>query len=145
MQPPNTWLAATGLMLWAFSFTVLAPLWAQSGASEPPKPQFNDQGQLMRPEVGYRKWVYVGTPLTPNHLNPPAAPFPDFHNVYIHPGDYDHFQQTGQFRDGTVIVKELVSVGSTQAVSGKGYFMGEYTGLEATIKDSKRFKNEPGN
>ena len=115
------------------------------GAYSPelPKPGFNAKGELVRPE-GYREWVYVGTPLTPNELNPPEAPFPEFHNVYIHPADFDHYRKTGEFADGTVMVKELVTVGSTQAVSGKGYFMGEFTGLEATIKDSKRFKDEPG-
>jgi len=122
-----------------------ATLWAQSGGVALPKPEFNDQGQLVRPGIGYRQWVYVGTPITPNDLNPPEAPFPDFHNVYIHPGDFRYFQQTGQFRDGTVLIKELVAVGSKQAVSGKGYFMGDFIGLEATIKDSKRFANEPGN
>ena len=110
-----------------------------------PKPTFNDKGELLRPDVSYREWVYIGTPLTPNELNPPEAPFPDFHNVYIHPSDFDHWKRTGTFPDGTVIVKELVSVGTKQAVSGNGYFMGDFTGLEATIKDSKRFKDEPGN
>lgn len=113
-------------------------------AQYPPKPQFNDQGQLIRPE-GYREWIYVGTPITPNDMNPPAASFPDFHNVYIHPADYQHLRQTGQFPDGTVLIKELVSVGSKQAVSGAGYFMGDFIGLEATIKDSKRFADQPGN
>ncbi len=37
---------------------------------------FNNAGELARPE-GYREWVYVGTPLTPNELNPPEAPFPE--------------------------------------------------------------------
>ena len=141
--PNRRYLA--GLLVLAAGFVTVATLRAQSGANEPPKPQFNDQGQLIRPEVGYREWIYIGTPITPNDMNPPAAPFPDFHNVYIHPGDYRHFRQTGQFRDGTVIIKELVSVGSKQAVSGTGYFMGEFIGLEATIKDSKRFAKEPGN
>ena len=104
---PNGRLAIAGLILLATSFVVLAPLWAQSGVNEPSKPRFNEKGQLIRPEV-YREWIYIGTPITPNDLNPPAAPFPDFHNVYIHPGDYRHFQQTGQFRDGTAIIKELV-------------------------------------
>ena len=44
-----------------------------------------------------------------------------------------------------MLVKDLVSVGSKEAPSGKGYFQGEFTGLEATVKDSKRFKDEPGN
>lgn len=108
-----------------------------------PKYHFNDDGELIRPE-GYRQWVYVGTPLTPNELNPPEAPFPEFHNVYIHPDDFQHFQRTGEFQDGTILVKELVLIGSKQAVSGNGYFMGEFTGLEATIKDAERFPEEPG-
>ena len=108
-----------------------------------PKPEFTDDGKLIRPE-GYREWVYVGTPLTPNELNPPEAAFPEFHNVYIHPDDFEHYRKTGKFPDGTILVKELVSVGSKAAVSGNGYFMGEFIGLEATIKDSKRFKDEPG-
>ena len=128
----------------------VALLFSNTGVSadpgeEFPKPTFNEKGELNRPDVSYREWVYVGTPLTPNDLNPPEAPFPDFHNVYIHPADFDHWKRTGKFRDGTILVKELVSVGSKRAVSGKGYFMGEFTGLEATIKDSKRFKDEPGN
>ena len=110
-----------------------------------PKPIFNDKGELIRPDISYREWVYVGTPLTPNELNPPEAPFPEFHNVYIHPDDFDHYRRTGTFPNGTVMVKELVSVGAKQAVSGKGYFMGEFSGLEATIKDKDRFKDEPGN
>lgn len=109
-----------------------------------PKPVFNDDGELIRPDLSYREWVYVGTPLTPNDLNPPEAPFPEFHNVYIHPDDFDHWKRTGGFPDGTVIVKELVSVGAKQAVSGTGYFMGEFVGLEVTIKDSERFADEPG-
>ena len=106
--------------------------------------RFNRAGDLVRPE-GYREWIYVGTPLTPNELNRPKAPFPEFHSVYIDRGSFDHHKRTGVFRDGTILVKELISVGSKQASSGKGYFMGEYLGLEATIKDSRRFPDEPGN
>lgn len=113
------------------------------GASQP-KPAIDSDNVMTRPE-GYRSWIYVGTPLTPNDMNPPEAPFPEFHNVYIHPDDFAHYENTGEFRDGTVIIKELVSVGSKRATSGVGYFMGEFVGLEATIKDSRRFPEEPGN
>ncbi len=37
--------------------------------------EFTPEGKLKKP-VGYRKWVYVGTPLTPNELNGGEAPFP---------------------------------------------------------------------
>lgn len=106
--------------------------------------KFNDKGELERPE-GYRLWVFVGTPVTPNSLNNGKAPFPEFHNVYIDPKSYRHYSKTGEFREGTILIKELVSVGATKAASGNGFFEGDFIGLEATIKDSKRFPDEPGN
>jgi len=105
--------------------------------------EFTPDGKLKRP-VGYRQWVYVGTPLTPNDLNGGEAAFPEFHAVYIDPESFAHYQKTGEFRDGTVMIKELIGVGAKEATSGKGYFMGDFRGLEASIKDSKRFKDEPG-
>ncbi len=103
-----------------------------------------DDGELQRP-AGYREWVYVGTPLTPNDMNDGKAAFPEFHNVYIDPESWAHWKKSGEFRDGTILIKELVSVGSKSAVSGNGYFMGEFVGLEATIKSRKHFPDEPGN
>ena len=120
------------------------PLSTASAQGDDSFVEFDAEGRLIRP-TGYRKWVYVGTPLTPNELNPPEAAFPDFHPVYIDPVSYDYYIETGSFRDGTVLVKELVGVGAKSAPSGSGYFMGEFIGLETTVKDSRRFPNEPGN
>jgi hypothetical protein len=105
---------------------------------------FTREGQLKRIE-GYREWVYVGTPVTPNDMNNGKAAFPEHHNVYIDPASWEYWKSTGNFRDGTILVKELVSVGSKSAVSGYGYFQGEFIGLEATIKSRGRFPKEPGN
>jgi hypothetical protein len=101
-------------------------------------------GELERP-TGFREWIYVGTPVTPNELNNGKAAFPEHHNVYIDPKSWAHWKKTGEFRDGTILMKELVSVGSKAAVSGSGYFQGDFIGLEATIKSKKHFPNEPGN
>ena len=101
-------------------------------------------GALERP-TDYREWVYVGTPVTPNDLNNGKAAFPERHNVYIDPESWKHWKQTSEFRDGTILMKELVSVGAKVAVNGQGYFQGEFIGLEATIKSKKHFPNEPGN
>ena len=106
--------------------------------------KMNAKHGLVRP-TNYRTWVYVGTPVTPNKLNGGKAAFPEMHNVYIDPVSYEEYKETGNFREGTVIVKELVSVGATEAVSGKGYFEGDFLGLEASIKSKKDFPNEPGN
>ncbi len=113
---------------------------------------FTASGEVKRPD-GWRQWIYVGTPLTPNALNGGAAPFPEFHNVYIEPSAFKAFSATGEFPEGTQIAKELVSVrapdganpdGSTNEVSGVAYMQGEFIGLELTVKDNKRFASEPG-
>jgi hypothetical protein len=106
--------------------------------------EFTADGKLKQP-VGYRKWVYIGEVVTPNDMNNGEATFPEFHAIYMDPESFAEYEKTGKFRDGTVLVKELSSVGSKKATSGNGYFQGKFTGLEASIKDSKRFKDEPGN
>lgn len=114
---------------------------------------FTDDGDAMRPE-GWRSWIYVGTPLTPNALNGGEAPFPEFHNVYVEPSAYSAFAQTGEWPEGTQIAKELVLIregrscnaenGACAEVSGVGYFQGEFQGLELAVKDTTRFAEEPG-
>ncbi len=116
--------------------------------------KFSADGQVSIPQ-NWRQWVFIGTPLTPNALNDGKAPFPEFHNVYIEPTAFAHWQKTGKFANGTQIVKELVLIrqkdkdemnadGSTGEVSGVGYFQGEFFGLELTVKDTKRYPDEPG-
>jgi hypothetical protein len=107
-------------------------------------PSFDEQGNLVRPK-GYRSWMFVGAEVTPNDLNNGHADFPEFHIVYINRSSFKEYKKTGKFPEGTIMVKELVSVGAKQAPSGNGYFMGNYEGLAASVKDSKRFPNEPGN
>jgi hypothetical protein len=115
---------------------------------------FTGDGAVQIPE-NWRQWVYIGSPLTPNALNDGAAPFPEYHNVYIEPSAFAHWQQTGTFADGTQIVKELVLIrqkdademnpdGSTAEVSGNGFFPGEFQGLELAYKSTERFPDEPG-
>ncbi len=107
--------------------------------------RFNPQGELLLPEH-YREWVMVGTQVTPDELNGGKAPFTQIRTVYVDPASFATWKKTGQFQEGTILVKELLSVGAKQAPgSGTGYFMGEPIGLEASVKDSKRFPTEPGN
>ncbi|MEO9970179.1 MAG: cytochrome P460 family protein [Hyphomonadaceae bacterium] len=112
---------------------------------------FTADGAAERP-ANWRRWVFVGSPLTPHGLNGGAAPFPEFHNVYVEPTAFRHYQATGKWPQGTQIAKELVLVrsndnaenGSTAEVSGVGYQQGEFQGLELAVKDSSRFGNMPG-
>ena len=47
--------------------------------------EYTAEGKMNRPPVSFRKWVYVGTPVTPNDMNDGKANFPEFHNVYMDP------------------------------------------------------------
>jgi hypothetical protein len=111
---------------------------------------FDSDGKLKLP-TGYRAWVFVGAPLTPNGLNNGMAGFPEFHHVYIEKHNVDAYLKTGSFPEGTVIVKELTTVlnpsfpdGSRTEPSGRGYFNGEFNGMDVTVKDSKRFAKTNG-
>src|SRR5579859_2519124 len=111
---------------------------------------FNADGTMQLP-TGFRKWVFVGAPLTPNGLNNGKAGFPEYHNVYIEGKNVDAYLKTGSFPEGTVIVKELTRVlsptfpdGSRTEPSGRGFFNGEYNGIDLTVKDSKRFAKTNG-
>jgi len=104
---------------------------------------FNTDGELIRPS-GWREWVFVGSPLTPNSLNGGTAPFPEFHSVYIDPKSWAHYKKTGTFREGTMIAKELTLVGATAATSGVGFFNGDLQGFEIAHKDSKRYTKDSG-
>lgn len=111
---------------------------------------FNSQGELLLPE-GFREWVFIGAPLTPHGLNEGKAGFPEFHHVYINPDAFAVYKKTGVFPDGTVIAKELVLLqagdfpdGSKLAPSGRGFFAGEFQGMDVMVKDSHRFKSANG-
>ena len=108
-------------------------------------PKWTSDGKLQLPK-GYREWVYLGSPLTPNALNDGEAGFPEYHNVYIQPQAYKIYKKSGQFPEGTILLKELQLTvkgdeadGSRTEVSGRGYFPGAFNGIDIAVKDSKRF------
>ena len=119
-------------------------------------PVYDSAGRVKTP-TGYRAWVFVGAPLTPEGLNNgkyncnqpggcTRSNFPEYHDVYIEKKNVDAYLKTGSFPEGTVIVKELTRVlkptfpdSSRTEPSGRGYFNGEYNGIDMTVKDSKRF------
>src|SRR5258708_7270879 len=118
---------------------------------------FNADGTVQVP-TGFRKWVFVGAPLTPEGVNDgkyncnaggtncTRSNFPEYHHVYIEQKNVDAYLKTGEFPEGTVIVKELTRVlnptfpdSSRKEPSGRGYFNGAYNGIHMSIQDRKRF------
>src|SRR5207237_7772265 len=140
-------IVGLGLTASAVYLVVAKPVAAQTEQSSV---VFNADGTVQVP-TGFRKWVFVGAPLTPNGLNDGKAGFPEYHNVYVEQKNVDGYLKTGEFPEGTVFVKELARVlnptfpdGSRKEPSGRGYFNGEYNGIDLTIKDSKRFAKTNG-
>ena len=108
-------------------------------------PEYTADGDLILPK-NFEKWVYLGSPLTPNALNGGKANFPEYHNVYMQPWAYDEYQKTNVFPEGTIMFKELQLTipgqnpdGSRTEPSGRGYFPGKLNGADVTVKDSKRY------
>jgi hypothetical protein len=124
---------------------------------------FDSDGKLKLPNFSFRRWVFVGAPLTPEGLNNgkyncnadgtncTRSNFPEYHHVYIEEKNVDAYLKTGSFPEGTVIVKELTRVlkptfpdSSRTEPSGRGFFNGEFNGIDLTVKDSKRFAKTNG-
>ena len=140
-------IAFVGLAAASASLVNTRPVGAQTQRSAA---VFSSDGKLELP-TGFRKWVFLGSPLTPNGLNGGKAGFPEYHNVYVEEKNLDAYLKTGTFPEGTVLVKELTRVldptfpdGSRTEPSGRGYFNGAYNGIDMTVKDSKRFANTNG-
>ena len=106
-------------------------------------PRFTPDGKVLKPE-NYREWVNVGTGL--NMAYGPAmqmaqnSAHPPFTNVFVNPPAYRSFLANGVWPDQTMMVLEIRAAESVnKTVGNNGYYQGELLGLEAEIKDEKRF------
>jgi hypothetical protein len=142
---------ASGLILTAVFSELHAKSEAAAGETrERYMPEYTAAGDLILPK-NFEKWVYLGSPLTPNALNGGKANFPEFHNVYMQPWAYEEYQKTNVFPEGTIMFKELQLTlpaqnpdGSRTEPSGRGYFPGKLNGADVTVKDSKRYADTGG-
>ncbi|MCB1875397.1 MAG: cytochrome P460 family protein [Chromatiales bacterium] len=123
---------------------------AHAGSMSSWGPKWTGNGELELP-AGYHTWVFLGSPLTPHALNDGKAGFPEYHNVYIHPEAFKLYRKTGQFPEGTILLKELQLTmpgthddGSRVEASGRGYFPAARNGIDIAVKDGKRFKETNG-
>jgi hypothetical protein len=144
-------IAGVGLVA-ASSFLLNINTRPFAAQAQPSTAMFDSDGKMRLAAIaGFRKWVFVGAPLTPDALNDGKAGFPEYHNVYVEEKNIDAYLKTGSFPEGTVIVKELTRVlnptfpdGSRREPSGRGYFNGVVNGIDASVKDSQRFAKTNG-
>ena len=121
------YLARLGIGVLLMAATAVSPQSGEKG------PVFRNDGSLVLPS-GFRSWVFIGGPITPNGLNDGNAPFPEFHSVYIEGKNLRYYQKNGKFPEGTVLVKEKYA-----AVTG-----GEPELMTIMIKREKGFNPKGG-
>jgi hypothetical protein len=116
----------------AFLIAVLA---SAAGSDEP---RFTDSKELVHPQ-GYREWVFVGSSLGMSYQEDQPKREPKFHNIYVKPSAYQHFQKTGAFPEGTMLVMEVATAATQSSINRHGQFQDRFVGVEAAVKDSSRF------
>jgi hypothetical protein len=102
-------------------------------------PGVGEDGSITVPKDDYRKdWSYLGAFSV---LGEEGAA--ELHVVYTQPASVEAYRETGQFPDGTVLVKELYEGASDDLTTGRVSWSGKSAGWFVMVKDSQdRF---PGN
>lgn len=112
-------------------------------AASPPALQFDARGEV-RPPVDYRQWVFLNSALGltygPNRSRPGQAP--RFSNVFVDPGSWRSFQQTGQWPEGTFFVLEVRDSQEPPAATDGSRTQSSRLAVEAAVRDSSRYPGE---
>jgi cytochrome c len=94
-------------------------------------------GDISLPEGFRQNWTHLGSWL----VNDAKAPGHGFHDVYTQPEAAIAFKETGQFPDGTVLVKEIRKIGSGKLTTGDALWATDNAVWFVMIKDAgQRFK-----
>jgi hypothetical protein len=102
-------------------------------------PQYDKDRNLMLP-ANYRQWVLAGSSLGLSYAEGGAqgAGMQMFNTTLIEPTAYKHFVETGEFRDGTMLVLLLQGQGTNALPARRGQFATDVHGVEMAVKDSSR-------
>lgn len=94
-------------------------------------------GEISVPENYRPYWSHLGSWV----VNDAKAPGYGFHDVYTQPEVVKVFLETGQFPDGTVLIKEIRKISSRTLTTGPALWAGDTDVWFVMIKDTKgRFK-----
>ena len=119
---------------------LFAGLGAQA-AGPPDGPQYNAEGRLVFPQ-NYREWIFLSSGLGMTYGPLGSAASPRFENVFVNPSAYRSFLANGRWPDQTVLVLDVRSAESNGSINRGGHFKTETAGIEAHVKDEKRFRRK---
>ena len=110
-------------------------------AASPAKamPKYDATRNLLLPS-DYRTWVLAGSSLGLSYSEGGAqgAGMQMFNTTLIEPTAYRHFVETGEFRDGTMMVLLLQGIGTNALPARRGQFATDAHGIEMAVKDTSR-------
>jgi len=140
----------------AAALCTAAVMQAQAPAGVTDGATFTSSGAVVRP-TDYREWVYVtsglGMSYAPEAQAETAAaaaaasgqPRPAvFDNVFVNRQSYRAFMQTGRWPEGTMFILELRRGERHVSIDTGGQTQSGVIGLEAAVKDSRRFASTGG-
>lgn len=109
---------------------------AQSeSASERIMPTYGSDGALILPQ-NWRQWVFAGSSLGLSYSQGGPPGMEMFHETLMEPTAYQHFADTGTFREGTMFVLALHGTGEGVLPARRGRFAAELHTVEMAVKDS---------
>ena len=107
-------------------------------------PQYTADGKLVRPQ-NYREWIFLSSGLGMNY-GPLASGARDedpmFDNVFVTRTAYKSFLETGRWPDKTMFILEVRASESKGSINKGGHFQSGVAGVEAEVKDEKRFPDK---
>jgi len=122
------------------ALVLVAAVVAQSRAQTPPAapvmPRYDKDRALILP-ADYRRWILAGTSLGLSYAEDAPA-HPMFHETLIEPSAYQHFIETGEFREGTMLVLIVHGVEEGSVPSRHGQYAAAVHGVEMAVKDRAR-------
>jgi len=102
-------------------------------------PIYTSDGQLRFPE-NYRDWIYLSSGFDMTYNPTMNMDHHMFDNVFVNPGAYRSFLQTGTWPDKTMLVLEVRGAQSKGSINKAGNYQGTtLMGLEVHVKDEARF------
>lgn len=130
-------IASLSALLLSFS---IAP--GESPSAQIRGPAYTTDGQLTLPE-DYRTWVYLSSGFDMSYAARTDVDHHMFDNVFVEPGAYKSFLQTGTWPDKTMLVLEARGAQDRGSINKGGNYQGtEVMGIEVHVKDAARFEGQ---
>lgn len=116
------------------------PLQTQAQVAPKPPPASTAGLPIAVPKDVRANYVHLGSWIVPDA----KAPGHGFHDVYAPRKTVDAYRNTGQFVDGTMLVKEIRKIASGPLTTGQGSWAADPAVWFVMVKDAKgRHKNSP--